>query len=215
MQVEAVVQGAPGAVAMSPVDDAAATPSEDTVRAHTYSLLGSLLSGPPAADLLATLAQVQISADTEARFAECWRVLAMAAERTDARSVDDEYHDLFIGLGRGQVMPYASWYLTGFLMDRPLAVLRADLAALGIERQVDVREPEDHAAALCETMAMLCAGGSDLDGQRRFFRAHMEPWLGTFMTDLQAAPSAQFYKAVGCLGERFMEFESRYMAMML
>jgi len=166
-------------------------------------------------DLLATLAQVQIPADTEARFAECWRVLAMAAERTDARAVDDEYHDLFIGLGRGQVMPYASWYLTGFLMDRPLAVLRADLAALGIERQVDVREPEDHAAALCETMAMLCAGGSDLDGQRRFFRAHMEPWLGTFMTDLQAAPSAQFYKAVGCLGERFMEFESRYMAMML
>lgn len=215
MQVEAVVRLAPGGVEVNAVDDRGENPSEDAVRAHTYSLLGALLSGPPPADLLAILADVQVPADTEAQFAECWRVLAMAAARADVRAVDDEYHDLFIGLGRGQVMPYGSWYLTGFLMDRPLAVLRADLAALGIARQDDVREPEDHAGALCESMAMLCAGGSDLDGQRRFFSTHVEPWMGAFMTDLEAAPSALFYKAVGRLGERFIEFESRYMAMML
>ena len=82
--------------------------------------------------------------------------------------MDAEYQDLFIGVGRGEVVPYGSWYMTGFLMDKPLALLRADLAALGFERQENVKEPEDHAAALCETMAMLINEGQDLDAQRTF-----------------------------------------------
>lgn len=103
--------------------------------------------------------------------------------------------------------------MTGFLMDRPLAVLRGDLRALGIERQADVKEPEDHAAALCETMAMLVAEGHDLEGQRRFFQSHVGPWMGTFFRDLGEAPSAAFYRAVGQFGEQFIRFESGYLTM--
>jgi TorA maturation chaperone TorD len=212
MQVESAVLDTATAAMTAPGYAAA---RDESVRAHTYSLLGALLSGPPTRDLLQLLAGIEVPADVQAEFAESWRVLAMAAARAEMRALDDEYHDLFIGLGRGQVMPYASWYLTGFLMDRPLAVLRADLAALGVQRQAEVREPEDHAAALCEAMGLLCAGGTDLDAQRRFFQAHLEPWLGSFMADLQQAPSAVFYKAVGRLGARFVEFESRYLTMMV
>jgi TorA maturation chaperone TorD len=206
----------PDATRASSVDlSALGGDAEAAVRAHTYSLLGALLAAPPDRAFLDLLAAVEVPADTEAEFAECWRVLAMAAAHGDPAAVDDEYHDLFIGLGRGQVVPYGSWYLTGFLMDRPLALLRADLARLGVARRDDVREPEDHAAALCETMAMLCAAGStaDLASQRAFFERHMQPWLPAFMADLQEASSAVFYKAVGRLGARFIDFESRYFAM--
>lgn len=191
--------------------------AEEQLRAHTYSLLGALLSGTPSASLLEVLREVDVAADDAAgaEFSESWRVLAMAAGRAEVSALDDEYHALFIGLGRGEVMPYASWYLTGFLMDRPLAVLRADLAELGIERQADVKEPEDHAAALCETMAMLCASDAGIDAERRFFEAHLAPWMSDFFNDLQAAPSAVFYRAVGRFGVQFMAFESRYLSMMV
>ena len=124
-----------------------------------------------------------------------------------------EYQDLFIGLGRGEVVPYGSWYMTGFLMDRPLAVLRGELEALGFERQEGVAEPEDHAAALCETMAMLVSEGHPIEVQQRFFQNHMGPWMGRFFRDLNEARSAAFYRAVGQFGEQFMEFESGYLTM--
>jgi len=191
--------------------------AEHTLRAHTYSLLGALLAGAPARSLLELLRAIERAPGdaVDAEFTESWQVLAMAAERADPAMLDDEYHALFIGLGRGEVMPYASWYLTGFLLDRPLALLRADLAELGIERQADVKEPEDHAAALCETMAMLCDSDAGLDTERRFFEAHLAPWMSGFFDDLQAAPSAVFYRAVGRFGAKFMRFESRYLSMMV
>jgi len=186
-------------------------PGDDQVRAHTYGLLGALLSAPPGADLLELLSAVDAAARAEGDFAAAWRELAIAASR--AQGVDAEYQDLFIGVGRGQVVPYGSWYMTGFLMDKPLALLRADLARLGFERQADVKEPEDHAAALCETMAMLINDGHDLDGQRHFYQTHMGPWMKTFFRDLREAPSASFYRAVGQFGEQFVEFESAYLTM--
>ncbi|MDX1529573.1 MAG: molecular chaperone TorD family protein, partial [Gammaproteobacteria bacterium] len=130
--------------------------------------------------------------------------------------LDDEYHDLFIGIGRGEVIPYGSWYLTGFLMDRPLAVLRGDLAELGFERQQDVKEPEDHIAALCEIMAMLITNEEhDIAVQRRFFQAHIEPWGRTFFQDLQKAKTARFYRAVGQFGEQFVDFEQKYLSLLV
>ena len=103
--------------------------------------------------------------------------------------------------------------MTGFLMDRPLALLRADLERLGFERQDEVREPEDHAAALCETMAMLLAEERQQDVLSHFFATHMEPWMKSFFGDLGTAKSAVFYRAVGQFGEQFVEFESGYLAM--
>ena len=188
---------------------------EDQVRAHTYSLLGALLAAAPGSDLLTLLASVDPESGVEADFAAAWRQLAIAASRAEPEELAAEYQDLFIGLGRGEVVPYGSWYMSGFLMDKPLAALRSDLEALGFERRSEVHEPEDHAAALCETMAMLVADGQDLEVQQRFFAQHLGPWMGTFFRDLREAKSAQFYRAVGQFGEQFTEFESRYLAMMV
>ena len=190
-----------------------AAASEDQVRAHTYGLFGALLSAAPSDDLLAVLAEIDPAPGAAGDFAGAWRQLAIAAAHAESASAAQEYQDLFIGVGRGEIVPYGSWYMTGFLMDRPLALLRADLKRLGFERQAEVREPEDHAAALCETMAMLLAEGQPQDVQRHFFATHMEPWMKSFFRDLGAANSASFYRAVGQFGEQFVEFESGYLAM--
>ncbi len=137
----------------------------------------------------------------------------MSASAATVSELDDEFHDLFIGLGRGEVVPYASWYLTGFLMEKPLAALRHTLGHLGIERQAHVYEPEDHAAALCETMAVLICNADEFgfDNQCEFFRRHVEPWMGRFFGDLQQSKSARFYRVVGQLGEHFVDFERNYL----
>ena len=192
---------------------------DDAVRANTYGLLGALLAAPPRREHFDLLANIDIpSADGPSTdgLTAAWSSLGHAAEHADVGAVDDEYHDLFIGVGRGELIPYCSWYLTGFVMDKPLAVLRADLAALGFERRDDVKEPEDHAAALLETMALLAASAEHgIDVQRRFFDRHVATWMRTFFADLQSADSARFYRAVGQLGDRFMKFETQYLSIVI
>ncbi len=189
----------------------------EAVRAHAYSLLGALLGRPPTEEILGLLRQIEPDSGTDGRdMASAWACLRLAGERASVGPLDDEYHDLFIGIGRGEVVPYGSWYLTGFLMDRPLAVLRGDLAELGFERQDDVKEPEDHIAALCEIMAMLISNEEhDIAVQRRFFQAHIEPWGKNFFQDLQKAKTARFYRAVGQFGEQFVEFEQKYLSLLV
>jgi len=186
-------------------------PDEEQLRANVYALLGRLLASPPDESLRQSLGEAgSSSAAGDPDMDAAWQLLATSAERADPMSLADEYQDLFIGLGRGEVVPYASWYLTGFLMELPLAQLRGDLRALGIERQEGVREPEDHAAALCDTMALLITADPpvSLQRQQQFFSRHIEPWLARFFGDLQQAQSARFYRAVGILGERFLAIES-------
>ncbi len=190
--------------------------SEDRIRAHTYSLLATLLANPPSSDVLDLLKQIETSPDTpDSTMTAAWQALRLAGEQADVEALKEEYHDLFIGIGRGELVPYGSWYTTGFLMDRPLSVLREELAALGFERQADVHEPEDHAAALCETMALIISSEDiAFDTQRKFFSDHLGHWLGKFFGDLQQAKSARFYRAVGQLGEQFIEIEKRYLEML-
>ena len=184
---------------------------DDAVRANAYGLLGALLAAPPRQELFDLLASADPPSDEG--LGAAWRELRRAAENADAEAVDDEYHDLFVGLGRGELLPYGSWYRTGFVMDKPLAVLRSDLAALGFERRDDVKEPEDHAAALLETMALIAADPElGLDAQRRFFDRHVAPWMRTFFADLHVADSARFYQAVGRFGEQFIAFETKYLS---
>ena len=192
---------------------------DDVVRANTYSLLGALLAAPARREHFDLLANIDIPStdgpSTDGLMA-AWSSLGRAAEHADVDAVDDEYHDLFIGVGRGELIPYCSWYLTGFVMDKPLAVLRSDLAALGFERQNDVKEPEDHAAALLETMALITASAEHgIDVQRRFFDRHLATWMRTFFADLQTAESARFYRAVGRFGDRFMTFEMQYLSIVI
>ena len=184
------------------------------VRANTYGLLGALLASPPRNEIFDLLAGIEVPSTDG--LGAAWEALGRAARHAAVDAVDDEYHDLFIGVGRGELIPYGSWYLTGFVMDKPLAALRSDLAALGFERQDDVKEPEDHAAALLETMALMVASPEHgIDVQRSFFDRHVATWMRTFFADLQTAGSARFYRAVGQLGDRFMAFEMQYLSIVV
>jgi TorA maturation chaperone TorD len=184
----------------------------DSSRAQEYALLAALLARAPDAALLKSLAQLR-GDPTPIGVAHAG--LAEAAANTNAQRAEREYFNLFIGLGRGELMPYGSYYLTGFLHERPLARLRQDLIQFGIERSEGNCEPEDHAALLCEIMAGLAGGrfpapkGSD----REIFEKHMAPWIGRFFADLERAEEADFYRRVGTLGRTFVDIESEAFAL--
>lgn len=187
---------------------------EDRQRADAYRLLGRLLAAPADEETLGRIAEAPVP-DDDTYLAMGWRMLAASAARTTTDQVEDEYTALFIGLGRGELVPYASWYLTGFLMEQPLAKLRADMDRLGFARHDGVREPEDHAAALCEIMALLAEDpeAGSLEAQADFFASHIGTWLARFFRDLQVARSARFYRAVGQFGEQFITLDQRYLGM--
>jgi TorA maturation chaperone TorD len=136
--------------------------------------------------------------------------LAEAASVTSAERIEREFFDLFIGIGRGEVLPYASYYLTGFLHERPLARLRDDLATIGVARAEGVVEPEDHAGILCEIMSGLASGRlpAPPDSDRTIFEKHLAPWIGRLFADLENAEAADFYRRVGTLGRVFMDIEA-------
>jgi TorA maturation chaperone TorD len=179
----------------------------DLARAQEYALLAALLMRAPDAGFLATISELRADASP---LGLAHAALAEAAERTTAEKVEREYFDLFIGLGRGELMPYGSYYLTGFMLERPLARLRDDLAKIGIDRAEGIVEPEDHAGILCEIMSGLASqrlpapSGSD----RIIFDKHMAPWIGRFFNDLENAAAADFYKRVGALGRVYVNIEA-------
>jgi len=197
-----------------PALDAPILTGEDHVRANVYALLAAMLAKPPDAELLKLLKQVETAEfDTGADMAAAWAMLRRGAEAAEIAALEEEFHDLFIGLGRGELVPYGSWYLTGFLMEKPLAELRIDLQKLGFERQDEVHEPEDHTAALCETMSMMITTPVSFETQKFFFNKHISPWMPRFFADLTKAKAARFYRAVGFMGEKFLQLESTYLAM--
>ena len=183
---------------------------EQQYRAGAYSLLAALLREVPTAETLAVAASLQADSNEQDELATTMSMLGLAAQYVDHDALDDEYHELFIGLGRGEVVPYGSWYLTGFLMEKPLGLLRDDLAQLGFERDESVKEPEDHVAALCEVMAMLINDGQITSTQSQFFMQHMSKWLDQFFNDLSTAKAASFYQAVARFGAAFIAFERQY-----
>lgn len=182
---------------------------EDRARAQMYQLLGVLLSGAPNDELLQGLSQLQ---GDDTVLGKASKNLAALAGRSKAADVQREYSQLFVGLGRGELLPYASYYLTGFLNEKPLAELRTDLMARGIKSHDDVKEPEDHMGTLCEIMAGIITGefpcDSDVVSQKAFFDAHLLKWARLFFTDLEGAQTAVFYGPVGSLGRAFMDVEA-------
>jgi TorA maturation chaperone TorD len=176
----------------------------DRERAQLFALLGRLLSAAPDAVLLTRLQRLEGS---DMPLGRAIAGLAAAAARTDAARAEREYFNLFIGVGRGELLPYGSYYLTGFLHERPLAELRATLAALGIARAEGVAEPEDHLGFCCEVMAGLLEGRFRGAAPGEFFARHLAPWAGRCFADLEGAEAAVFYKAVGALGRSAIEIE--------
>jgi TorA maturation chaperone TorD len=184
----------------------------DLLRSHEYGLLAVLFGRAPTRELLAQVAALKGDASP---LGLAHIQLAQAAAEADPDAVSREFFDLFIGVGRGELLPYGSYYLTGFLHERPLVRVRDDLARLGIEHSGEQREPEDHIAILCEVMAGLASGRFDTapgaDGP--FFDKHLKPWAARFFADCETAQHSRFYRMAGAVGRQFMEIEAEAFAM--
>jgi TorA maturation chaperone TorD len=182
--------------------------SEDRLRADLYNFLGLMLSGPPNQLLLDQC--VGLSGD-DSDLGKAIAGLSRVAKVTKPKKVESEFNALFVGLGRGELLPYASYYLTGFLNEKPLAALRRDMAARGMTRAPNVYEPEDNIASLVEMMGGMIVGRfntpATLDDQKSFFNKHIAPWAGHFFSDLEAAKNSVLYASVGSVGRAFIEIE--------
>lgn len=186
----------------------------DALRAGIWTLLGRLLMDEPSTDMLQRLCGIELPAGEADALAQAWAGLHEAARTVDPAALQIEFQNVFIGVGGGEVTPYASWYLTGTLMDRPLVKLRDDLEQLGLAAREDCSEPEDHAAAVCEIMALVIRDEDvDFDWQKDLFRRHVASWMARFLDDVEAAPSARFYRSVAALGRAFLNEEKRFYEM--
>ena len=181
---------------------------EDRLRADLYNYLGLMLSGPPDQILLEQSAGLS-GDDTD--LGHAINGLARVAKVSKPKAVRTEFNALFIGLGRGELLPFASYYLTGFLNEKPLANLRATMADFGMTRADDVFEPEDNIASLMEMMAGMIVGRfgrvASLAEQQSFFNAHIGTWASHYFSDLQGAKSSVLYASIGAVGLAFMDIE--------
>lgn len=183
-------------------------PEEDGLRADLYDFLSVMLSAPPDGGLLKRAAALK---GDQSELGSAIQSLGRVAAATTPQAAEREFNALFIGLGRGELLPYASFYLTGFLNEKPLAVLRGDMARLRISRAPNVFEPEDNIASLMEMMAGLIRGRfttpQGLTTQKDFWARHIGPWAAHFFTDLEGAKNSVLYASVGAAGRAFMEIE--------
>ena len=183
-------------------------------RSNLYTSLGALLAAPATEEHCALLRELPEIDQPQSSIEMAWALLRKSAFDYSQEQINDEYHQLFIGLGRGIVVPYGSWHLTGFLMEKPLGQLRADLRTLGFERSEGVSESEDHIASLCQAMsAIIVADEIDFETERAFFNDHIASWSEDFFSLVEDASCAGFYRAVALLGKSFIEVEKRYLGM--
>lgn len=176
-----------------------------SMRSDIYLLLATLFRHEPSEELLGFLANLEFE-NNGTPMADAWAALVSSSQQNNASVIADEYQELFIGIGRGEVVPFASWHITGSLMEKPLADIRFDLAKIGLERSENVKEPEDHIAALCEIMAYLC--DADQQQQKAFFNRHLSPWYTNLVEQIHSAQSANFYLAAAQLLSAFLNLEN-------
>ncbi|MFM8865231.1 MAG: molecular chaperone [Limnohabitans sp.] len=187
---------------------------EEIARAEMYGLLASLFYQPPGDELLAQLQAAVTEAPQQGGFLdEPWSDLVAQARAMTATQIAQEYNALFGGVGKPEVYLYGSHYLSGFLNEKPLVQLRDDLAALGLARDANMPETEDHVAYLMEVMRYLIAGDDvsvcNLTQQSGFFSRHLQPWVSRLCQTLADHPRAVFYARVAALSEAFVSVESQ------
>ena len=190
-----------------------AIPEEDRQRANLYGLLARVLAEPMGDETLEVVRALEGQSDKN-ELGAAFATLGTVAVRTPRGVAEEEFSALFYGDGSGgEILPYASYYLTGFLLEKPLAKLRGDMAVLGIKNSGITKEPEDHIAYLCEIMHGLITGAfnepASLETQQKFFETHMAPWVGRFFSELEGAESASLYMQVGTIGRLFMAIEAQ------
>ena len=187
---------------------------EEVARAEMYGLLASLFYQPPDADLLVQLqAAVTETLEQGAFLEEPWRALVAEARGMTADQIAQEYNALFGGVGKPELYLFGSHYLSGFLNEKPLVQLRDDLTALGLARDAQMPETEDHVAYLLEVMRYLIAGDDaevcNLTRQSAFFSRHLQPWVSQMCQAVAAHPRAAFYARVATLTEAFASVEAQ------
>jgi TorA maturation chaperone TorD len=182
--------------------------NEDQLRADMYSFLANLLRAEPSAELVGQLTKLE---SDESPIGKSIKTLSKLASSLDLPTIRDEYVRIFIGVGRGEILPFASYYLTGFLKDKPLAKLRNDMKEIGIQLAENVKEPEDHIASLFDMMSGLILGKFSkkfsIGEQKDFFNKHLAPWVDLLMRDIESSRIAVFYSPIGTIGREFMEIE--------
>lgn len=182
--------------------------NEDQLRADMYSFLANLLRAEPSSELVNQLTKLE---SDDSPIGKSIKTLSKLASSLDLPTIRDEYVRIFIGVGRGEILPFASYYLTGFLKDKPLAKLRNDMKEIGIELAENVKEPEDHIASLFDMMSGLILGKFSkkfsIGEQRDFFNKHLAPWVDLLMRDIESSRIAVFYSPIGTIGREFMEIE--------
>ena len=182
--------------------------NEDQLRADMYSFLANLLRAEPSAELVGQLTKLE---SDESPIGKSIKTLSKLASSLDLPTIRDEYVRIFIGVGRGEILPFASYYLTGFLKDKPLAKLRNDMKEIGIELAENVKEPEDHIASLFDMMSGLILGKFSkkfsIGEQKEFFNKHLASWVDLLMRDIESSRIAVFYSPIGTIGREFMEIE--------
>jgi TorA maturation chaperone TorD len=186
----------------------------DRARSDLYALLAAMLIQPPSTKVLEGIRSLDVEKGLPSQLHTALVMCCEACRSHSHAELELEFRELFIGLGCGEIVPFASWYRGRRLMGGPLAELRGDLRCLGLCRCEGACEPEDHAGVLCEILAMISRAdsGVSLERQRSFFKAHALPWLPRFFRDLQGLRGAVFYRDVGILGEVFMNTEERYLS---
>lgn len=195
-----------------PVVMSEADSGEELARAEIYGVLASLFIAPPTTEMLAQFQVAVTEAPVPGAFLEApWQDLVAAARACDVSQAGDEYDALFIGMGKPEVFLYGSYYLSGYLHEVPLVKLRDALATLSLERESQVLETEDHVAYGFEVMRYLIAGDvvevCNLEQQRKFFRAHLQPWIEKMCEALMQHPQARLYRAVAAFTLVFMQVE--------
>ena len=182
--------------------------NEDQLRANMYSFLANLLRAEPSSELVNQLTKLE---SDDSPIGKSIKTLSKLASSLDLPTIRDEYVRIFIGVGRGEILPFASYYLTGFLKDKPLAKLRNDMKEIGIELAENVKEPEDHIASLFDMMSGFILGKFSkkfsIGEQRDFFNKHLAPWVDLLMRDIESSRIAVFYSPIGTIGREFMEIE--------
>ena len=183
------------------------------MRTDCYVLLAALLTNPPGEELIGLIRSLQWDEDIPAGMQRQLLALKQACSKCSEKEIADEFHRLFVGLGRGDLVPYGSWYREKMIQSMTLAAIRNDLERFGLTRQPDSYESEDHAGVLCEIMALISQAENGLphEEQAIFFDRHLAPWMPLFFKDMQAAGSVEFYLAVGGFAAFFLEAESEYL----
>ena len=198
----------------APLTFATTDGSEELARAELYGLLAQLWLAPPDRALLQQFKVAVTEAPERGGHLEApWHELVAAMRATTPEAAAEEHDALFGGVGKPEVFAYASYHLSGFLNERPLAQLRTDLERLGLARDEARAETEDHVAFLFETMRYLIAGDDvavcNLEQQRRFFRSHLQPWVAPLCDAVDAQPAALLWRAVAGMTRAFMQVEAQ------